>query len=176
MLKKAIVLLSLLGSTHLVLAATDVTPAEQTEMVAAHNSWRGQVGVKNLNWSSTLADSAQAWANSLRETQGCKMVHSKTKGVGENLYWASPLMYSDGTAELQAISATEVTATWGDEKKNYTYDSNSCAAGKVCGHYTQVVWKASTEVGCGKAICADKSQVWACQYSPAGNYVGQKPY
>ena len=75
----------------------------------------------------------------------------------------------------QTISATQVTASWGAEKKDYTYASNTCATGKVCGHYTQVVWKTSTEVGCGKAMCADKSQVWACQYTPAGNYVGQKP-
>jgi pathogenesis-related protein 1 len=167
---------SLMVATHAATAATTLTAAEQTEMVTAHNTWRTEVGTPNLKWSTKLADTAQAWADTLKTSQACKMVHSHTAGVGENLYWASPLTYSTGKVEVQAVSSTKVTASWGSEKKDYTYASNSCASGKVCGHYTQVVWKASTEVGCGKAICADKSQVWACQYTPAGNYVGQKPY
>lgn len=176
MFKKVVVLTSLMVSMSAALSATTLTAAEQTEMVTAHNTWRTEVGTPNLKWSATLADSAQAWADSLKTNQACKMVHSQTAGVGENLYWASPLKYSTGQVEVQAVSATKVTASWGGEKKDYTYATNSCAVGKVCGHYTQVVWKASTEVGCGKAICSDKSQVWACQYTPAGNYVGQKPY
>lgn len=157
-------------------AGTILSAVEQADMVTAHNTWRDEVGSPNLTWSVKLADTAQAWADTLKTSQACKMVHSHTAGVGENLYWASPLTYSTGKVEVQAVSSTKVTASWGSEKKDYTYASNSCASGKVCGHYTQVVWKASTEVGCGKAICADKSQVWACQYTPAGNYVGQKPY
>jgi pathogenesis-related protein 1 len=46
----------------------------------------------------------------------------------------------------------------------------------MCGHYTQVVWKDSKEVGCAAYQCDDKSQVWVCQYKPAGNYVDQKPF
>jgi len=157
-------------------AGTTLTAVEQADMVTAHNALRDEVGSPNLKWSAKLADTAQAWADTLKTSQACKMVHSHAAGVGENLYWASPLTYSSGKVELQTISATQTTASWGSEKKDYSYATNSCAAGKVCGHYTQVVWSASTEVGCGKAICADKSQVWACQYAPAGNYVGQKPY
>lgn len=176
MFKPTLALAALIFSLGSAQAATTLTSAEQTDMVTAHNTWRAEVGVPNLKWSATLADSAQVWADKLKATQACKMVHSQTAGVGENLYWASPVMYSNGTTVAQTISATQVTASWGAEKKDYTYAGNTCATGKVCGHYTQVVWKATTEVGCGKAMCADKSQVWACQYTPAGNYVGQKPY
>lgn len=176
MLKPTLALLGLMFCTGASLAATALTSAEQAEMVAAHNTWRAEVGVSNLKWSATLADSAQAWAESLKANRACKMVHSQAADVGENLYWASPLMYSSGRLELQPITPTHVTDNWGGEKKDYSYASNTCASGKVCGHYTQVVWKNTTEVGCGKAICTDKSQVWACQYASPGNYVGQKPY
>ncbi len=176
MIKHSLFLLGLLGCMNTVLAETALSSTEQAEAVTAHNSWRSQVAVSGVTWSTTLADTAQAWANTLRETKACNMVHSKTSQLGENLFWASPLTYSDGTAELQAVSPTQVVGSWGSEKKNYNYQSNTCASGQVCGHYTQVVWKNTTEIGCGKAVCADKSQIWVCNYSPAGNYVGQKPY
>jgi pathogenesis-related protein 1 len=176
MLKKTIMLTSLILGMNMAMSATILTEGEQTEMVAAHNTWRAEVGAPKLKWSDKLGDSAQAWAETLKKDKACKMVHSHVAGIGENLFWASPLTYSSGKVEVQAISPTKTTASWGSEKKDYTYATNTCAAGKVCGHYTQVVWNKSTEVGCGKAICADKSQVWACQYTPAGNYVGQKPY
>ncbi|MEY3220594.1 MAG: hypothetical protein RIT27_1951 [Pseudomonadota bacterium] len=157
-----------------VLGATALNNTQQQEMVSAHNNWREKVGSPSLVWSSKLADVAQTWADHLK-TQNCKMQHS-TNNYGENLYWASPLSYSDGRKVAQNISPTKAVDSWGNEVKDYTYDSNSCTMGKMCGHYTQVVWKTTTEVGCGMAICGDFSQVWVCNYNPAGNYRGQKPY
>ncbi len=156
-------------------AATTLNDTQQAEMVTAHNTWRAKVGVPAVTWSSKLADVAQSWADNLK-SQGCKMQHSTGTGYGENLYWASPLKYSDGRVAAQTIPPTKAVDSWGNEIKDYTYDSNTCATGKVCGHYTQVVWKTSTEIGCGMAVCGDFSQVWVCNYNPLGNYRGQKPY
>jgi pathogenesis-related protein 1 len=141
-------------------------------MTTAHNQWRAQVGAPNIRWSEKLVDVAQTWADSLKN-DGCGFYHSKN-GYGENLYKASPLMWSDGRRGFQDKTPREVTDSWGDEIKDYNYEKNSCSG--VCGHYTQVVWKDTTEVGCAMSVCDDKSQLWVCSYSPAGNLVGTRPY
>jgi len=149
---------------------------QQNEMVRAHNKYRATVGTSALSWSATLAATAQTYADRVKATQNCGLVHSKAAGLGENLYWASAIAYSNGSSEIQTITSGRVVDSWAGEKANYAYGTNSCAPGKACGHYTQVVWKNTTQLGCGRAICNDKSQVWVCNYLPAGNYVGQKPY
>jgi len=163
------------------LAAVSVHAAEidATAMVAAHNQWRAEAGVaEKLGYSPTLAASAQAWADELKQHHHCQLRHGQANGeYGENLYWASALQWSDGRKALQAVTAQNVVASWGSEKAHYDHADNRCAPGKACGHYTQVVWRASREVGCGMAVCQDTlAQVWVCRYQPAGNWVGEKPY
>lgn len=146
------------------------------EMVETHNQYRTEVNVPAVTWSAKLANIAQAYADNLRDTRACNLVHSNTQGLGENLFWASAKIYSSGKRIPQTISAQDVVESWGSEKHDYNYTNNSCASGKVCGHYTQIIWKTTKEIGCANAMCGDGSQVWVCHYSPAGNYIGQKPY
>jgi pathogenesis-related protein 1 len=142
------------------------------EIVAAHNHWRAEVGVAPLSYSAEVAASAQAWADHLKNDRNCNMTHSHDK-YGENLFWAGA--WSNGPA--QDIASANPVNSWASEKKNYSYADNRCSPGEVSGHYTQVVWANSTSVGCGMAQCSNpNNQVWVCQYSPAGNYVGEKPY
>jgi pathogenesis-related protein 1 len=120
--------------------------------------------IPDLVWSETIAASAQAYADK------CVFEHSKGK-YGENLY--------AGTAEPKGASVVD---SWASEVADYDYASGKCSG--VCGHYTQVVWRNSTELGCGYAKCTTGSPFgssktwynWVCQYNPPGNYVGQKPY
>lgn len=167
------------------LAATLVTfpvyagGVDTAAFVAAHNKWRAEVGVtEKLAYSRELEMSAQVWADYLKKNNRCKMRHSKRDGrSGENIFWASALAWSDGRKELQQVTAKQVVDRWGSEKANYDYTNNSCMPGKMCGHYTQVVWRATRKVGCAMAVCDDtQAQVWVCQYQPAGNWVGEKPY
>lgn len=155
-----------------------LSKSEQAEMIRAHNHWRQKVNVPELTWSNYLAATAQQYAERLSQT-GCKMAHSSNR-FGENIYWASPLTltYSTGkvVTEAQTISPSHVTKLWGSEAKDYRHQTNTCRKGAKCGHYTQVVWKSTSEVGCGKAMCADKAQIWVCNYNPPGNIVGQQPY
>ena len=95
---------------------------------------------------------------------------------GENLFWASPEVFEDGAIEFQKISTTHVVKAWAVEEKFYNYQKNSCKPGEQCGHFTQMIWHESRQVGCAKALCGDKSQLWACNYYPRGNYIGERPY
>jgi pathogenesis-related protein 1 len=159
-------------------SAGDLTGAQANEFVAAHNAVRRNTSssLGDLTWASDLAALAQGWSQT-RASQGCSMQHNAGRGqTGENIFWASAVMWSDGTTEVQEVSPTMVTNDWSSEVQFYDYQNNSCAAGQQCGHYTQVVWSGTTEVGCGMTVCPDSSQIWVCNYRPAGNYVGQKPY
>ncbi len=169
----AIFILSVVPNAH---AAADFPAVEQTEIVTAHNNLRSQVKTPELKWSPTIASTAQNHADKLKTARACKPEHSESMDLGENLFWASPIYYSNGLSEVQVITPTHfINNGWGSEKVDYDYLTNTCAAGKVCGHYTQIVWKSTTEIGCGKAVCPDNSQIWVCNYKPAGNIVGQRP-
>ncbi|KAG9136835.1 hypothetical protein Leryth_004578 [Lithospermum erythrorhizon] len=64
---------------------------------------------------------------------------------------------------------------WADEMKFYNIRSNTCKQGKMCGHYTQIVWKESVRLGCFRGTCKNADTYITCEYDPPGNYVGEKP-
>ncbi|KAH9611938.1 hypothetical protein KSS87_022476 [Heliosperma pusillum] len=134
------------------------------DYVNAHNTARSAVGVGNIAWDTTLAAYAQNYAN--QRIGDCALIHSGGP-YGENLAWgSSPSM--TGTAAVQL---------WVNEKSNYNYNTNTCAPGKVCGHYTQVVWANSVRLGCARVQCNNNGGYFViCSYAPPGNVVGQKPY
>lgn len=139
------------------------TQVESQPMLNAHNQWRKRYNVPALTWSPQLATYAQDWANKLLK-EG-KFEHRKNPTYGENLAYASG----------QQLSPQQVVTMWGEEVKDYNYATNKCKPGKVCGHYTQVVWRNTKQVGCGMARNNSK-EIWVCNYNPPGNYIGQKPY
>lgn len=168
----ALMLLLAQGTAPPVFAQTP----DPAEIVAAHNKWRNEVGAPALKWSPDVAASATRWARQL-QASGCALEHSpeeQRRGMGENLYWGSALSGSDGDSVV-ATSSTAVVDSWGKEKEFYDPSANACTGGE-CGHYTQVVWARTREVGCAALACADKSQVWVCQYRPAGNMMGERPF
>lgn len=132
-------------------------------LLSAHNAAREQVGVAALTWSDEVAETARRWAGALA-ANGCALQHNPDKSYGENLYWTT-----------QPAGGAQVTASWTSEAGDYDAQTHACASGKVCGHYTQVVWGDSRSLGCGMASCGS-TQVWVCNYDPPGNYVGQHPF
>lgn len=170
---------------HTVILASLVTVTEQDTlakqnpvtpqaMTTAHNALRSKMGFPSLKWSDQLAYMARKRAVYLVGTS-CRLMQSRS-GYEENLYKASPTTSSNGTRKMQNISEQDVVNTWADEAKSYSYAGNSCRGAGACGNYTQIIWRDTTEVGCGMAVCTDNAQIWVCNYSPAGNVIGRKPY
>ena len=128
---------------------------EMQQVLSAHNNHRDRHCVPALTWSPALAAQAQAWANQ------CNFVHSSS-GYGENLWMGTAGYYSP----------TQVVDSWYAEIANYQYSQPGFSGST--GHFTQIVWKSSTQLGCGRATCQG-NDLWVCNYAPPGNYQGQFP-
>ena len=59
-----------------------------------------------------------------------------------------------------------MTSSWYNEIQKYDFNNQGFSQGT--GHFTQVVWKSSNQLGCGHS-----SGFVVCNYYPAGNYQGE---
>jgi len=159
-----LVLLMCVSACYATLSATDI----QT-IVSRHNYYRADArldvaaipALPKLVWDTTVAASAQAWANN------CQFQHSGGQ-YGENI-WAGSTGF---------FTVTNMVDSWASEKASFTYPTTCNAPpGKSCGHYTQIIWKDTRRIGCGLAnACPSGFDLLVCQYDPPGNFVGAAPY
>ncbi|BGP31478.1 hypothetical protein JCM10296v2_003243 [Rhodotorula toruloides] len=155
--------------------------------LAAHNDFRATHHADPLAWNDTLAAAAEKW------TKNCVWEHSagKVGPFGENLFMVSPV---DQNAQLDPKPGI---GSWNAEEKMYDY--NNPGFTHETGHFTQTIWKGTTQLGCyyGKCngimkggevgaflVCevkrlyslalvpADELVMRERQYYPAGNMVG----
>ncbi len=138
----------------------ELSPAAR-EMLESHNALRSTLKLRPLEWSDKLSSIAGKWAETLLENG--RFEHQRNLSYGENLFQISG----------QRAAPTEVVHDWATESLDYDYAGNHCHG--VCGHYTQMVWRNTREVGCAEAHNPDR-EVWVCEYNPPGNYEGQRPY
>jgi pathogenesis-related protein 1 len=155
---------------------SETVPASWTSNVSAHNNARANAlpvpnpALDPLCWKATVASTAQGWAD------GCNFIHNPGRGfLGENIYACA------GSGCATNATMDSITS-WASEAADYDYASNTCSG--VCGHYTQIVWRDTTHVGCGVTNCTTNSPFggfpnWTmvvCDYEPPGNFIGQRPY
>ncbi|CAN8306478.1 unnamed protein product [Cochlearia groenlandica] len=133
------------------------------QFLFAHNLVRARVGEPPLEWDGRLAAYARSWAK--QRVGDCRLVHSNGP-FGENIFWAGDNNWRPG----------EVVKVWADENKFYDTKANTCEEGQMCGHYTQIVWKDSTKVGCARVDCTNGGLYAICVYNPPGNYEGEHPF
>jgi uncharacterized protein YkwD len=139
-----------------------------------HNRERAAVSVPALVWSDKLAADATAWAEHLAQTlRGVEQLkpehHAKDISEGENIAQRSD---SRGPS---AIPTADLVQGWISEKNGYNHAPFDFNRDYAHAHYTQMVWRTTTAVGCGTANAGD-SVYLVCRYSPPGNYDGQNPY
>lgn len=155
------------------------------DFLCAHNASRAAIkpaparSLPKLAWNKHLAAVAQSYAES------CTWAHNENRNshyaarsgdrvvVGENLFIST----------YPTVSPYDAVKSWASEAHFYNYKKNTCAKGQACGHYTQVVWRDTRQVGCGSAICSKvanssltNAAVMVCNYAPSGNFVGERPY
>ena len=124
------------------------------DAVSNHNRLRALHGVPDVKWNRDLAKYAQDYLASAQ----CNFAHSGGP-YGENL----AIGYPTTAASIQA---------WYDEIKDYDFSKNEFSSST--GHFTQVVWKDSTEIGCAEVECGSGwgGPYLVCEYSPRGNIIG----
>jgi hypothetical protein len=155
-------------------------PASLAGMTLAHNQVRAAVDTSGvpagplpyLAWDANLANYAANWAAMCRSANGALLDHNPNRTnvagyayIGENIY-----------ASSGAATARDAVSLWASEKQYFTYPA-TCAAGRTCGHYTQLVWRATTHVGCALQNCPSLTypNTIVCDYGPGGNS-GGAPY
>lgn len=139
-------------------------------MLDGHNAARRAVAVGPLAWDEGLARDALGYARTLARTAQFKHSAKTTRHApqGENLWM--------GTRD--AFAYAEMVGPWVNERRYYRPrafpDISTTGNWADVGHYTQIVWRTTTHVGCAVAS-SDRDDYLVCRYSPPGNVFGAKP-
>jgi uncharacterized protein YkwD len=135
--------------------------AFHSECLQTHNSKRKQEGKSEFGWDPALVASAQKHANFIATLN--KLQHSGDKSFGENLFMGDTSFFS---------SCKLVSDSWYNEKNLYQGQPIPLGNFHGYGHYTQMMWKSSTKLGC--AFATGFGQTFTvCHYSPPGNVMGR---
>lgn len=142
-------------------------PAEQ-EWLAEHNAERKELGLEPLRWSHSLRRDAQGWANELAARGQFR--HSPDLlaiGQGENLW----------RGDVGRHAPWEMIDLFLAERRIFRPgvfpDVSTTGRWSDVGHYTQIIWPETREVGCATAVNA-RHEVLVCRYWPAGNVMGYR--
>ena len=135
----------------------------QKSALEAHNKYRRKHHVGDLVLSKDLCNIAQKYAETMARTGNFAHSQAKYNGknMGENLFACYGLK----------ISGKMMTDDWYNEVSQYNFNNPGFTSGT--GHFTQVVWKDSREVGFGYAQARDGYYYGVANYYPAGNYLNE---
>lgn len=159
-------------ATPLLTGGADLRDNFAVRLTAAHNRERTSLGIPKLVWSEALAADAAVWAKHLSEVG--YLAHSEdgandTDPEGENL-WA-------GTRD--SYSVEQMIDFWTVERAHFRAgrfpDNSTTGEIEDIGHYTQLVWRTTTKVGCAIADNG-RDEYLVCRYREGGNVMGESPY
>ncbi|XP_017783645.1 PREDICTED: venom allergen 5-like [Nicrophorus vespilloides] len=168
--------------------ARGITEEGKIQVIKAHNDYRLEiangrlanqpraVNMKKMVYDQGIGEKGKVVSDS------CTMHHiiaedDRFNWIGQNLY-----MMRSSEKDDEGQDWNRAVASWFIENKDFTYP-NITAENKVTGHYTQVAWADSKNVGCDYIYFYDNttpitpySKLYTCNYGPGGNYIGVAPY
>ena len=159
-MKKIISIIFLINAIIIQINSLDLEKI-RSEILDNHNYHRKMHQVDPLTRSAEIEAVAQVYSEHLASINS--MQHSGNKKYGENLYycWAS-----NGIC----VTGDKASEIWYSEVSKYDYSNPEFSSGT--GHFTQLVWKGSSQIGCGAACNAQNNCYVTCNYYPPGNYKG----
>ena len=134
----------------------------KTDALSQHCKYRKNHKVGNLTLSEELCDKANKKISKLIEKDDDEYIDDEDEGeLGENLY----ISYQ-GPNKVK-----EICESWYNEKKNYIFGQIKYQKGT--GHFTQMIWKGTKEVGFGWGTSKSNKFYFLAYYYPAGNEIGK---
>lgn len=147
------------------LSATLDLENARAQILTRHNYYRAQHQVGDLVRLPAIEKIAQNYSEYLASIG--KMEHSKNKyngkSLGENLYYG----YLSSNIGINTVEK------WYSEESAYDY--NNPGYKKGIGHFTQLVWKNSENLGCNVGCKSNNYCYVTCNYYPAGNNINSFP-
>ncbi|NXA37614.1 CRIS2 protein, partial [Eudromia elegans] len=138
---------------------------QQKLIVDKHNELRRGVNppasnMLKMEWNPETAKNAQVWANRCTFQHSPSAMRKTNVSCGENLFMSSiPFSWPD------------VIQAWYDEERDFKYGIGKTRPSAMVGHYTQLIWYSSYQVGCAVAYCPNSryNYFYVCHYCPPGN-------
>jgi uncharacterized protein YkwD len=149
-----------------------LTPQQAQQMVNYHDAKRAEVGCGKVTWSPIIAQFAQQRADTIARTKKFAHLPQGQNPYGENLA-------QGGGGAYTVINACE---GWYAERSKMPRNARTMTVNlfnQGVGHYTQMVWKGSTQIGAGIAQYQQGGITWTvvvCCYNPPGNVIGGTIY
>ena len=146
-------------------------------VIDRQNCYRKAANLGELTNDSALQNRAQEWVDYLKDHEGCTMRHPENETErqkylddhgganvdGQNIAWQS------GTrpVSMQGASAFDWAADgWYNECDGYKSNgwNKNPGPNPETGHYTQLMWRNATKIGCGAASCGGNTALVNCNY------------
>ncbi|XP_052737388.1 uncharacterized protein LOC112043280 isoform X1 [Bicyclus anynana] len=135
----------------------------ENEALEAHNEYRREHGTPPLVLNKEISKISQKWAEELARNDN--MSYSVNQTYGESVYcgW-SP----DPNVKIRAKDCVD---RWYSEINDYSFGKEPDVLN--CGHFTQIIWRDTRELGVGNAKSKSGKLYVVANYYPPGNFSGQ---
>ncbi|XP_063775550.1 cysteine-rich venom protein-like [Pseudophryne corroboree] len=147
-------------------AISPTLPEIQRQILDLHDEYRRKTDPPSCNmlkmvWNEKARKNAEIVASQ------CKVGHSDVSmrntdnyKCGENIYYA-----------FDKVPWRAVIAAWFSEGPDFVYGKGPVDINKEVGHFTQLMWATSHDMGCAVAECNNPlfKYIFVCHMCPAGN-------